>query len=384
MTRLLLVCLLACTGATLTAQDFHFTLHDYAPLWLNPAQTGAFSGSIRASGNFRAQADGFSLYRTPGGSIDAPVIKGFTAGDWIGAGAVVISDNAGFGVGDRTTAIGGTDRFGLTQTFFGFSGSYHLALDKNRRNVVTLGAQYGSTSFDINANGTPNQEEVIPETLGGQGQGQGETFRGGNQMGGGGIGGGGGNNNFNSLNAGLMLRSVLDDKKDNLLEVGFSLLHIAGGDRQSLIQRGVTSPDSMMIDTTLGTSRPEDRERRPTFHGHARMDIEINDNYRFQPTAFFQSSASTSSLSIQAWGARNLKPDVDLRAGLGLRTGDAIKFMAGLDYKNIRAALSYDVITLAGDGIPTTYTGALEVGVNYIFNIYKKPDVTPTMLCPRI
>ena len=386
MTRSLLVGLLSLAlAATLPAQDFHFTLHDYAPLWMNPAQTGAFSGSIRASGNFRAQADGFSLYRTPAASIDAPVIRGLRKQDWIGAGALLMFDNAGLGLED----LMGGSRFQLKHNLFGFSGAYHFAVDKDRRNVLTLGLQYAATSYSIDpGTATPLQELTIGEALGGQGQNQGERFRGQEQQGGGGgIGGGGGssNENFNSLNAGLMLRSVLDVDKDNLFEAGFSLLHLFGGDRQTLIMTEQIMRDSTMMEPDpIGSSRPEDRERRPTLHAHARLDLAINDNYRFQPTAFFQSSASTSSLAVQAWGARNLKPDVDLRAGLGLRTGDAIKFMAGLDYKNIRAALSYDVITLAGDNIPTAYTGALEVGVNYIFNIYKKPTVTPTMLCPRI
>ncbi len=143
----------------------------------------------------------------------------------------------------------------------------------------------------------------------------------------------------------------------------------------------------MMMDSTQGPNPrvgSTERQRKPTIHLHGRLDLEINDKYRFQPSVFAQSSNGNTTLSAQAWGARNLKPDVDLRAGLGYRSGDAIKLMFGADIKQLRAALSYDFIQLSGDGVNNVSQGAFELSANYIFNFYKKPTVVPTMLCPRI
>jgi hypothetical protein len=72
-----------------------------------------------------------------------------------------------------------------------------------------------------------------------------------------------------------------------------------------------------------------------------------------------------------------------LRMGLGYRTGDAAKVLVGIDSGQLRAALSYD-ITLSQARNANSYQGAFEVSAAYIFNIYKKPVVTPKILCPRL
>lgn len=344
-------------------QDTHFTLHDYNPLWLNPAQTGAFNGSVRIGGIYRGQWYTLNGINTPSAYVDAPVIRGLRKYDWIGVGANLISDRAGAG-GDLP----------LKSTFFGFSAAYHLALDNNRRNVVTLGAQYGSTSYSLDLqSGNLVQQLTIDPTLGGGGQTQGELRQDGMGMGDG--------ESYNDINAGVMLRSVIDPDKNNLFEAGISLLHLNGPKRATLLP----PPDTMGMDTTVMGPRAGDdeRRRRSTLHAHARLDLEMSEKWRFQPTVFLQSSASVTSISLQAWGSRVLKPDVNLRLGLGYRTGDAGQILVGLDYDRLRAALSYD-ITLSQAREITNYQGGFELSAAYIINIYKKPTVVPTMLCPKI
>ncbi|MEM6770436.1 MAG: type IX secretion system membrane protein PorP/SprF, partial [Bacteroidota bacterium] len=187
---------------------------------------------------------------------------------------------------------------------------------------------------------------------------------------------------FNSLNAGVKLKLLLDKKKNNIFEAGVSMLHLNNPMRQSVIESQQMGPDSTMMMT--GGSRGADaRRRRPTLHGHARLDMEMSDKWRFQPTAFFQTSAGTSSLSLQAWGRRHLKDELALRFGLGYRTADAAKVMFGIDAGQIRGALAYD-ITLSQARNVNSYQGAFELGIAYIFNIYKKPEVKRTILCPDI
>lgn len=348
-----------------TAQDNHFTLHDYNPLWLNPAQTGAFNGSIRVGGIYRGQWYTLNGIQTPSAYADAPIVRGLREQDWIGVGANLISDRAG-----------AADELQLQGNYFGFSAAYHLALDRRRRNVVTLGAQYGSTSYSLDVgSGNLTQQLTIDPILGGGGLTQGELRPDGQSE------GAGDSESFSSINAGLMLRSILDADKGNLFEAGISALHLNSPNRSSVL---TPSQDTMGMDTITGPRAGDDeRRRRPTLHAHSRLDLEVNDRWRFQPSIFFQYSGSTYSASIQAWGQRNLREDLDLRLGLGYRTGDAAQVLAGLDFGRLRTAISYD-ITLSQARSATNYQGAFELSAMYIINIYKKPDVVPTMLCPRI
>ncbi|TXF83559.1 type IX secretion system membrane protein PorP/SprF [Neolewinella aurantiaca] len=356
--RLLFFLAFALSTFSLSAQDTHFTLHNYAPLWINPANTGSFSGSIRAGGVHRGQWFGIDGIQTSNLYADAPLAFGFRKQDWVGVGFNFITDDAG-----------GLD---ITSTFFGFSGSYHLALDKKRTNIITLGVQYGSTSYSVTSERRLNQQATIATGLGGlEGTGVAAEFP---VMGDDGMDGN--SLSYNDLNAGVKLKMLLDAKKDNVFEAGVSLLHLNNPDRRSLTTRQDTS-------MTTGGSGGGQSERPSTLHAHARLDLEMSEKWRFQPTVFFQQSAGTSSLSLQTWGARELKKDLDLRLGLGYRTGDAAKVMVGFDTDRLRAALAYD-ITLSQARDVTSYQGAFELGLAYIFNIYKKPEVTPTILCPRL
>lgn len=345
----------------LAGQDIHYTLHNYAPLQLNPANTGAFEGSIRVGGIFRGQwFSGLDGINTPTAYADAPLAFGLRKQDWIGVGALLVADRAG--------------EFNLSSTFFGFSLAYHLALDKKRRNVVTIGAQYGSTSYGLSmSDSTPDQQSIFSESIGGGG---GMAERIGMPEGPNGMNN---NDSYNSINAGVRLKLLLDPKKQNIFTAGVTLLHLNNPDRRSLIER--VEP----IDTTIMTTNPgrDARRRKPTLHAHTRLDLEMNDKWRFQPTAYFQSSANTSSLQLQAWGQRSLKKNLDMRVGLGYRTGDAAQVLFGFDTDRLRAALAYDITVSQARAI-TSYQGAFELGVSYLFNIYKKPTVVPTILCPDL
>ena len=57
--------LISFTGLTLQAQDVHFSQFYAAPLLVNPAQTGNFSGTARVGANYRDQWGSITVpYRT--------------------------------------------------------------------------------------------------------------------------------------------------------------------------------------------------------------------------------------------------------------------------------------------------------------------------------
>lgn len=373
--RLLFVFGLLGISSSLSAQDIHYTLHNMAPLWLNPANTGAFYGSVRASGIYRGQWHGFGGINTPSLSLDAPVIKGLRKQDWIGAGFMLISDNAG------------SDNEVVT-TITGLSASYHLSLDKDQQTVLTLGLQYGSVNFGINplADCGP-QENTIEQELGGMG-GSCEMF---GQGTGGGTGGGNNNNqdgprnSYTDINAGLSLRTVLDKKSGNTLEVGLAMLHLNTDDYNSFIMNSSGMPNPTPNPNPIGSNGRDARERKATIHAHANLNYAMTDKLRFMPTVYYQQSVQNSSVSLQAWMGTQLKNEMLFKFGLGYRTGDAGKILVGLEKDRLQVAASYDIPL--SDLTPTTNlntVNSFELAANYIFNIYKKPEVKQNILCPQI
>lgn len=372
--RFILALMLLGSFSGLSAQDIHYTLHNYSPLWLNPANTGAFYGSIRVAGHYRGQYLGTNGINTPGISIDAPVIRGLRKQDWIGAGANLIMDQANISAVD------------VVRQVFGFSGAYHLSLDKKQRSVLTLGAQYSSVSIGIDPSGncgTNSQELNISTGQGGLGQlGQCENFT----MNG---GGGGSSNpgqmqgprqNYTDISAGLMYRTVLDVKKDNRLELGFAMQHINNDNYQTFL--GTTQrPDTIEI---AGESNRESRSPGQTFHAHANLDMELVENIRFMPTVFWQSNRGNSSVSLQAWAGLELKNEMMFKFGLGYRTADAGKILLGFTKDRLNVAASYDVVVSQATPNNLGSLNSVEIAANYIFNIYKKPETKPSILCPRI
>ncbi|NJO86721.1 MAG: type IX secretion system membrane protein PorP/SprF [Lewinella sp.] len=164
------------------------------------------------------------------------------------------------------------------------------------------------------------------------------------------------------------------------------MLHLNSDSYTSFLSANL--PDTTIIiqpEDRGGSASEASRTRRPTTHAHVNLDLKLSEKWRFLPTVYYQNSFQNTSVSLQAWAGTQLKEDMMLKFGLGYRTGDAGKILVGLDYGRLRAALSYDVPL--SQLTPTVNLGSVnsfELGANYIFNIYKKPEVVPNILCPRI
>lgn len=340
--RIILGALLFCSS--LSAQDIHNSLFNMSPLSLNPALTGAFEGTARIGGIYRAQDFGITDvrgYYSPSFYVDAPIIQGFRKQDWIGAGFMIYSDNAG--------------SLRLKTTISGLSGSYHFAVDKDRKTVLTLGVQWGSIARRFDTDGmASNFGDEFPEALGGLGNANStdplskltdEQFP----------------ISVSDYNAGLMLRSALNE--ETKLELGISMGHI-------------TQPDYSFVDSLSQTKKPQ------KIVAHGRLSTQLTDVLSFEPTFLFQAAAGQTEIGVQAWGGYKINPDVKANFGLGYRVGDAAKILLGMDFKDLRAALSYD-ITLSDRHRINDYNGAFEIAAYYIIKVYKKPNVKPAIFCPQ-
>lgn len=346
--RLLPVFILFFCWQSLTAQDQHFTLFDMAPLRTNPAYTGAFLGTVRIGGIYRGQwfnqTDGLS---TPSFYADAPIIRGFRSSDWIGVGFNFLSDNAG-------AYNFGTDLGGI-------SAAYHLALNKKATSILTIGGQYNQVSRGIEITGTdPLSEQTIGVPFGGLGtqfsdvgitMSQRES-----------------NTNYNAINAGLLYRTEID--KESSMELGLSALHL-------------NSPDAgIAAGGGLGNG-PQDSDRKLTFIAHGQYRTQLDEKWGITPKVFWQTTAGgLNNIMLQGWANRKVNEDLTLNFGLGWRVNDAGKLMLGADYKDLRAALAYDVNLSSATQI-TNNVGGFELAAYYIIKVYKKPELPPSVLCPE-
>ncbi len=130
--RLLLLIVIVNATGKLSAQDIHYSLYNMSPLTLNPALTGAFSGTARIGGIYRDQWANVigNQFVTPSFYVDAPIIRGFGKKDWVGVGFTMFTDKAG--------------SLSLQTAASMLSASYHLSLNKKGTSILTLGVQGGS------------------------------------------------------------------------------------------------------------------------------------------------------------------------------------------------------------------------------------------------
>lgn len=336
----ILVLLFCCLG--LSAQDVHYTLFNMSPLRTNPALTGAFNGTARLGGIYRGQW--FNLdasMTTPSFYVDAPIIRGFRETDWVGVGFNFLSDQAG--PFDLTTALGG------------LSASYHMAVNKKGTSMLTLGGAYNQVQRRAEFR-NPIAEQNIGTPFGGGGTMETEFDAMGQLE---------KNISYSDISVGLLYRTELD--KTSSFELGVAALH-------------VNSPEANLLN--LG-GNPEDAERRMTFITHGKLERKIDEKWSMAPTFFWQTTAGgANEIMLQAWAGRKMNEEFTLNFGLGGRYGDAAQVLLGVDYKDLKAALSYDINLSSATAI-TNNVGGFEIAAYYIIKVYKTPELPPRILCPR-
>lgn len=341
--RPLLFCCCLLLAGSISAQDFHWTLFNYSPLTLNPAFTGAYSGSFRVGGIARDQAPGLnysnSTFQDPNVFlsynffVDAPIITGFRKQDWLGVGINFYSDEAG--------------ALSYGQNYFQGSVAYHIGLDKKQKSVFTIGLHGGQGAINFDG-----EQAIFAEDL--------ETNF--NYIGGGGGYSPGTNESSHfELGGGLLFRSQVNKKTG--FNMGLSFKHIV----------------------PVRTFGLADRVARPlgiTFH--TQVDAKLNKKWSITPALGVFTQGPSSQVQVQGMMGYffNEEKNVVLNFGLGYRLGDAGQFLLGMDYGSFRVAASFD-LTLSGASEINNNVGGFELGVSYIGKIFKDPAVKPVIFCPR-
>jgi type IX secretion system PorP/SprF family membrane protein len=327
-------------GIQLNAQDLHFTQNHFPSIYFNPAQTGAFLGTYRINALYRDQNRSFfgTAYQTPILTIDSPIMFGFRKNDWVGAGITLFNDKAGVS--------------GYASTGFLGSLAYHLGLDKKMKHVLTVGARYGFVSRSIDPEAGDFGDELAGLTRSPD-----RTFL--QDF----------NDGYTSLSVGAMFKSQLS--KTMSLEIGAAGIHLIAG-TYTFMMSSAQNESSLRL------------------NGHANLNIRMNEQLVLAPTVYYSNESTSTNLVVQLNSAFRIKKmkkgdkkePFTLYPGIGMRVGDALQFMIGAKVKKYKVGIAYDYSI--NDYNAFTTSGALEVGIQRIFEIKKKPEIKPIIFCPRI
>lgn len=118
------------------AQDMHFTQFNGAPMILNPALTGSYTGMYRVTGIYRNQWSSVTTpYVTFGGSVDAPLFRDVAIADHLGGGLSIYNDRSGDGNLANLSALA--------------SVAYHKFFGDYSNKSLSVGLQGGYTQKTI-------------------------------------------------------------------------------------------------------------------------------------------------------------------------------------------------------------------------------------------
>lgn len=325
-----------------TAQDLNFSYFEMVPLTFNPANAGGYQGTLRFSGIFRVQetnvGDGYQSMDI-GAEYNLPFRP--RGRDWISADLSVFRDRAGFALNRSGMRIG---------------AAYHLALDKKAKRDLAIGVQFipnslSSDRLDImDARAgllLGNDKDITRFNMGSAG--------GGNEA---------DNNNSTSYS-------------DFGVGLVYSMRSKAGETKFGLSAYHPLMPSRNFSNGQIG-------ELPLRLTGFATMDRMLNKKMSIMPAVLFQTQGGATDIQLHGLLGYSMPKvkDLRLKAGLGYRVADAAMVLLGADFKDWKFGLAYDFI--ASSLSEATTFGGLEFSAIKGFNIDKKPDIKPVIMCPRI
>ncbi|MDX2171744.1 MAG: PorP/SprF family type IX secretion system membrane protein [Bacteroidota bacterium] len=323
------VIVLFCLVSLLRAQDFHLSLYDAAPLFLNPAMTGLVDGKMRVHAHYRNQwnAVAYKPFTTALVSFDIP------KGKW-GFGGQISNMRAGFGNYNVFEALA--------------SVAYAVPLDKNRYHNLSLGLQAGFT-----------QKRIEYQVL---------TFDNQWSTGDGGSFDKGINNNENfqgqaqfqeAVNFGLLYYYAKQQSRINPF-VGISGFNL-------------TQPK----ETFFGS----DNRLPMRFYAHAGLRINVSELFYFTPKILVYNQVNVVQQTIALDAGYFFKGErFYALAGFIMRPNDASIGYVGFRKDNYIAKVGYDFNQSSLRGTTKT-RGAFEISLTYMGKKSKSQDVKN---CPRL
>jgi len=336
------------------AQDLHFTMFDMAPLRLNPAHTGFYQGTFRVGGIYRTQwqglsiaqgngvpgtsgSTGFSGFKTPSAYIDVPFAFGKSSEvkSWAGVGASFFADNYG----------------PFSNMNAGLSLAYHLGLGEKGNTIISLGFHGGIMQDQLSYDNLTLGTDILNGTAAGTSI---ATQLGGNTSA-----------STVDFSGGIMLNHRASSY---WIQAGFAANHF-------------TQPSYNFLQST-------DAKRPITFVGNMIASFDLNEKLLIRPLFFYQTAAGTMDLTGQALVGYHLNDEknITILGGLGYRWADAPFMRVGLELKGLKFGFAYDLnVSPVSTKVFTKSNRAqsFELGLSYIFKIYKEPVIKDILFCPR-
>jgi type IX secretion system PorP/SprF family membrane protein len=324
-----LILLYAGAIISVQAQDFHLSMYDAAPIYLNPAMTGLIDTKMRAHAQFRNQWNvlAYKPFTTSLVSFDMP------SGKW------------GFG-GQISEMRAGAGNYNVLQMLA--SAAYAIPVDKNKYHNLSLGLQAGVTqkrieyqvlTFDsqwTNANGGSFDKSTA----------SGENFS--------------GNTQFQpAVNFGALYFYGKQQSRFNPF-AGFSAFNL-------------TTPKESFLngDNTLA--------RR--YYYHAGVRINVSEILYIIPKVLIYAQAKIVQQTYALDAGYYFKGEKFFAlAGYNFRVNDASIIYAGLKKDNYIFKLAYDFNVSTLRGVSKT-RGAYEISLTWMG---KKARNTETKNCPRL
>jgi len=329
MKRLLVIALLVAACFRGQAQDFHLSMYDAAPMFLNPAMTGVFEGEWRVHGQYRTQwkAVNYKPYTTALISFDASHKK------W-GFGGQITNYRAGIG---NYNALQGLASIGYT-----------VSIDQKKTHNISFGVQGGVTqkSIEYQLHTFNNQ---YSSSNGGTFNGalpSGESFTGQTLL-------------VPDVNAGFLYFNARQRAKFNPF-FGFSAFNLL-------------QPSETLFG---GTNTLPMR-----FYGHAGLRINLMETFYVLPKVLAMQQGNFYEVTVAAdVGLYFKSAELYLTSGLIYRNKDAIVVSLGAKKSNYIAKIAYDFnssqLTEFSAG-----RGGFEISFTYMFQ-QGKSEVTK--ICPRL
>ncbi len=322
ISRASVVAALALAFNTVQAQDVHFTQFNAAPLIVNPAFTGNFSGQWRATAIYRDQWRSVtSPFKTYAVSIDAPIINDLSHDDYLAGGLQLYNDRAGDGNLSNLSVLG--------------SVAYHKFLGGNQNKSLSVGFQGGYTQKSIDLTKLYFQNEFN--------NGQFDPGTSGEAM----------NNrvNYFTLNAGISWAQ----------SVGSNFGYVIGLGANNLNQPQESFMRKRTKDVGLGMR----------YTAQVGAIAYVSEKFSLRPAVLYQSQSTATELVagnefhliVGNPEFRNFTTAVFL--GGYYRSNDALMVNAGVEFKGLRVGVSYDYNTsnlkTASNG-----NGGFEISLIYI------------------
>ena len=327
--RKILIGLMVLQTSFLSAQDFHLTMYDAAPMFLNPALTGVVDADWRVHGQYRTQwkAVNYKPYTTALISFDKPYKK------W-GFGGQVANFRAGLGNYNAAQAV--------------VSAAYTLNLDKKRFHNLSFGVQGGLSQKSVEYQLLTYNNQYVTTNGGGfdNSLSSNENFAGQSFV-------------IPNLNAGAIYYFA---KQQTLLNpfVGVSVFNLL-------------TPKETFFN---GANKLPIR-----YYTHVGTRINITEVLYVIPKVLVMHQQKFNEMTFAGDIGYYLKNnDMYLLGGMVYRAKDAFSLSIGARLENITAKFAYDVnassLTSATGG-----RGGFELSLTYI---HKKSDYQKVKICPRL